>query len=41
MGFFSGLSIGLVIGATVGALVMGAVASGKIDDVRRGRHDVT
>jgi len=35
MGFFGGLIIGFVIGATFGALVMGAVACGKIDDVRR------
>ena len=35
MGFFGGLIIGLVIGATFGALVIGAVACGKIDDVRR------
>jgi hypothetical protein len=37
MGFFGGLVIGLVIGSTIGALI----AVGKIDDIRRGRHDET
>jgi hypothetical protein len=39
MGFFGGLIIGLVIGGNLGALMMAVLAVGKIDDIRRGRHD--
>ena len=41
MGFFGGLIIGLVIGGNLGALMMAVLAVGKIDDIRRGRHDET
>jgi hypothetical protein len=40
-GFSAGLIIGLVIGGSLGALMMAVLAVGKIDDIRRGRHDET
>jgi hypothetical protein len=41
MEFFGGMITGLIIGGNVGALMMAVLAVGKIDDIRRGRHDET